>query len=699
MGEERASRERNKEFQWTTVKYSKTRQAQPQARRTCFINHLPPTITISELSQIFRTHGAISDILIPAFQKNPEHVFAFVKYHFPQSMNTALRDEHGKSVRGSRITVFPAKYDKPSPKIYKNHKPHTTQTHIPNKPTSDRQNNPKPSFRDARTYREVANPSTQTKERIHPNQENEIPHQFQTPTIEKQQQQKKPFSEVRQEVTLLKSNPSRHRIMSSRCLGESTEQARNSLKEIEENGEFAAAIEGERSKENDELMERSAIGITDSLQDAESIMDHIMAEGVNCIKIKAMGGMQHLIIFETLEDKQNVIDSKWLERWFIAIRNVNKHSAALWRETLINIYGTPLIAWEYKNFLKMGSIFGRVKSISYGEYDCAHILIITNCLFDINCKIQLQIEEENYPVFVSEKVQVIQSKSRPCNVETESESEKSSAKQKETVPGKSPSIENSNYDDEETKSQNENDVGKKVENKKRHNHETIEQPPTKTETEGNLKNLENQKEAPPDINTHPNEPNHVSTEKAAKKVEIVIGSKVENQIQSPIKTQENHNESPTKIISTNGPIHISQMNPQTQPEKNTSPIQLQNKFGPLQKSKKTISSSVSSMGSSSCSGPLFPPGFEQTIPIHIRIEKEKKRRRKMEKSKMKKEVAETQKAGSCSLHSYNASIIHIDDVIKMAKTIGLTFNGPVAELRKRIELVLAEQRQNWVANS
>lgn len=181
-------------------------------------------------------------------------------------MSTALRDEHGKSVKGSRITVFPAKYDKPTPSVFQNHQFQPTKTHDSQNHIINRQNNLKSSLRDTRTYREVTNPSTHTKERIHPNPETKNPHQVQIETKEKEKPQKEHFTEVRQEVTLLKSNPSRHRIMSSRCLGEETEQARNSLKEIEENGDFAAAIEGERSKENDELMQRSAIGITDSLQ-------------------------------------------------------------------------------------------------------------------------------------------------------------------------------------------------------------------------------------------------------------------------------------------------------------------------------------------------------------------------------------------------------------------------------------------------
>lgn len=209
--------------------------------------------------------------------------------------------------------------------------------------------------------------------------------------------------------------------MSSRCLGENTKQVWNSLKEIDVDDEFAAAIDGESCEENDEMLQRSAIGVTDSIQAFEAIMDHILAEGVNCLSIKTMGGMQHLITFNSLEDKQTVIESKWLERWFIAVRDVNKHSAALWRETWLNIYGTPLIARGYKNFHKIGSIFGRVKSVMYNNFDCAHILVTTDCLFDINCKIQMQTDEVKYPIFIYEKQQVKFQKSPPVEDESEPE--------------------------------------------------------------------------------------------------------------------------------------------------------------------------------------------------------------------------------------------------------------------------------------
>ena len=196
----------------------------------------------------------------------------------------------------------------------------------------------------------------------------------------------------------------KHRIMSSRTLREDTEKIRMSLSLVEGDSEFVAAIKGEKCKENSEML--NAIAITEASQSSESIMDHILSEGVNCSKIKAMGGLQHLICFDTIEDKKSMIEGKWLERWFIAIRNVNSQSAALWRESWRNIYGVPLIAWGHKFFFDIGCIFGCVISVNYKDYDSAQLLVYTYCLFDINCKISLEIDDKKYPIFISEKKQL-----------------------------------------------------------------------------------------------------------------------------------------------------------------------------------------------------------------------------------------------------------------------------------------------------
>lgn len=104
---------RSHENPWIMVNMKKSRSPNLQASRTCFVNHLPQSITIPEIAKIFGTHGAISDITILKNQKQPRHKFAFVQFQYPQSLITAIRDENNRIVETRAISVYPAKHDKP----------------------------------------------------------------------------------------------------------------------------------------------------------------------------------------------------------------------------------------------------------------------------------------------------------------------------------------------------------------------------------------------------------------------------------------------------------------------------------------------------------------------------------------------------------------------------------------------------------
>lgn len=95
-----------------------------------------------------------------------------------------------------------------------------------------------------------------------------------------------------------------------------------------------------------EFLGRCVIGVVSSSSPSNSILEGILAAGVNCLIIQLMGGMLHLITFDSLEDKIAMIDSKWLENWFIHLENVNDSSVSIWRETRIKVYGVPLSIWD-----------------------------------------------------------------------------------------------------------------------------------------------------------------------------------------------------------------------------------------------------------------------------------------------------------------------------------------------------------------
>lgn len=61
----------------------------------------------------------------------------------------------------------------------------------------------------------------------------------------------------------------------------------------------------------------------------------------------------------------------------------------------IIIYEIPLKAWTYENFYQTGCIFRRVLSVNYKSLDITKILIGTDCLFKINCKMAFDVEVDS----------------------------------------------------------------------------------------------------------------------------------------------------------------------------------------------------------------------------------------------------------------------------------------------------------------
>lgn len=83
-----------------------------------------------------------------------------------------------------------------------------------------------------------------------------------------------------------------------------------------------------------------------------------------------------------------------------------------------------------KNFYSIGCVFERVMSINYSRYDCDKILVISDCLFTMNCKMLFEIEDTHYKIFISEDRNV------PFTCPTEKD-------EKESFPTSSDTIESS----------------------------------------------------------------------------------------------------------------------------------------------------------------------------------------------------------------------------------------------------------------
>lgn len=685
---------------WQTVK-RRRRQSPPKsipstANKTIFIDFLPMEINTQTLRFIFLPHGSISTIVIPQkLRENCRHRYAFIKYSSTQSLLSAISQENGRKIGTFKLKVNPAKYDSPTQSFH--NQPHMKPRFQKHNPFMSNQN---AAIRDHRSYKEATyaphpnypinhqdinptNPSQMNppKKIINP-----------TPVITAQKSQTNQLLEPKQ---ILEPNPeiferemSRLRIMHSRVLGENTEKIREQVRLEEMDGEQIISIQGRRSGENDELFKRSAIAVAHSSSSSEIIHGHILAEGVNCLKIKPLGGLLHLIIFDTIEDKEEMVRSQWLLNWFMEIRPVNKSSAAIWRQTHLVIYGVPLSAWNYENFFNIGNIYGRVISVEYARMDCAIVTVITDCFFLINNPVILNVEGELFKIFVSEKGSVEvnpEHNSKGHHKTTEEDDPKEEDESPQTDEMESPIVRPSPMHEEEME-KSAVDLGRDdnnylfndsmgTPNKTAQKNLSIHQSPFTPFSQKDTTN-ELSKTGPSPLSDPPL-PSLENLQIFSPPPKTFTPSKLNlerdmnlNLDLSPKKTEK-----------------IPAQNQTTQANKYHSPIQ-----------KKPTSKSLSS--SPSVSGPSIPPGFEDFIPSPLKIQHESRRIKKLQKKREKRLRASTlsheQKKSDSLISPQKEDVDAIaGEIIELGFKMGMNFQGSLSDLHCKIRSILTRQNQDW----
>lgn len=595
MGEffrERESEQvRNENFHaWTKVSRRKSRPKQI-ASQTIFISNLPLHFTSKDIESLLQDFKPILNIHITQNVKDGwRYKYAFAKLENTVVLLNAIQKLNGRKIENNLILLQPAKYDKRTPPPPPKPLPFPAQkTPYPRK-TPQKPSCISLSKRDHRSYREAAlnypNPN------LIP-----IPNPQQIPNYSSPKQPLETLS-PKPKLTSPKTaslssmneqdpqpdffffNPSKQRRMSSRALGTDTEKIRDELIATELDDDCFAVIKGEYSKENEDLFNRSIIAMASSSTPSNSLMDGILAAGVNCLTIRPLGGMMHLITFSSMEDKQAMIESGWLESWFDNMSDVKETFTPLWRETWIKIYGVPLSAWNYQNFYNIGCIYGRVISVDHSSFEYANVLVFTDCLFKINSKLALQIEESTYKIFTFEDGPSKKITSPPIN----------SIHGTPSFAGDSP---------EKTSPENQTDPST-------HSMNT---------TPCNSRGFNNYYlSSPPKINA-PASPNTLLNDVTATfSPSRMAGENTSVPKSWPPSDNSHHGPNPS-TATHNHPASPAKLKV---PDK---PIPLANSFDPLQRPKTTSSSSNSS-------GPLFPPGFEDHIPVELKAAHENQKLRK-----------------------------------------------------------------------
>lgn len=468
--------------------------------------------------------------------------------------------------------------------------------------------------------------------------------------------------------------------------------------------------------------------------------------------------MLHLISFENIEEKRSLIESQWLLKWFLDIRDVNESSVGLWRETWITIYGVPIVAWNYENFMNIGSVYGQVRSVEYSRMDYAKILIITDCFFHINNPLLLEIREKHFKIFVVEdsKSCIVQDSPKlPNNIELKSQSDEEldptkNSKEKNQVPamaeapGTSKVTETPSFQpvSEGTAFNLGNDENWPFNEKLEVSNKKFSSPSLKTkEPQSHLFYHKTQTNQPSNVGSpimvdtqkvHQISPSPTSLERikiSKNSPELSLTRNFKSPKQSPSPQQSSYDphmssrlkpirlfsQSPSPKSKRPCPLGLSQLNIGPPPQLRSNPpisasgetnqissnpipqIPITNSFSPLQQKNQIKKQLPNPASSSSFSDP--PPGFEDFIPppLKFRIEQKKLRKQKKREEK-KKKVSSTPIHKSHPLSPKEIHSYAASEIIDLGLKLGMSFKGPLSDLHTMITEILAKQEDDWVTN-
>ncbi|KAF7145661.1 hypothetical protein RHSIM_Rhsim04G0141400 [Rhododendron simsii] len=154
-------------------------------------------------------------------------------------------------------------------------------------------------------------------------------------------------------------------------------------------------------------LHRSAVAILDRLVSMADLRVSFMNEIRQNVVIRAMGGRSVLITFASSEIRDDIIQTKVMQRWFVSVSPWKNEAASLERFVWLSCSGMPLNAWNDKNFKLIGELWGQYiqaddKTLRDEYFAKGRILISTFEASKIDSWIMLDVDNMLYRVHVEE---------------------------------------------------------------------------------------------------------------------------------------------------------------------------------------------------------------------------------------------------------------------------------------------------------
>ncbi|KAL4352001.1 hypothetical protein GQ457_06G014710 [Hibiscus cannabinus] len=167
-------------------------------------------------------------------------------------------------------------------------------------------------------------------------------------------------------------------------------------------------VEGSVSEDSLVVLQRCSIGWCRNPISNSSLAEELCLEKVLGVHVMRLAGSRVLLIFYSIEVRQQMMDSGVLDRWFSLVVDWSAEGSALeCRRVWISVFGVPVHAWSRDTFERLVSHWGSVilleeATAEPSSFERGRVLVESSVLERIEEHLELFVEGQVFPIRLTE---------------------------------------------------------------------------------------------------------------------------------------------------------------------------------------------------------------------------------------------------------------------------------------------------------
>ncbi|KAK8652757.1 hypothetical protein V6N13_126782 [Hibiscus sabdariffa] len=173
-------------------------------------------------------------------------------------------------------------------------------------------------------------------------------------------------------------------------------------------------VEGLVTEDSLLVLQRCSIGWCRNPISNSSLAEEMRLGNVLGVHVMRLVGSRVLLIFDSIEVRQQVMVSGALDRWFSQVVDWSVEGSALeCRRVWISVFGVPVHAWSRDTFKRLVSHWGSLivleeATVEPSSFERGRMLVETSVLDRIEERLELSVDGHIFPIRITESDTLLQ---------------------------------------------------------------------------------------------------------------------------------------------------------------------------------------------------------------------------------------------------------------------------------------------------